>query len=137
MGKMWTPAELGWGYAFGLTQWPEVTQRFINASFKSKCEALIWLFLGAHHSFHTAQVDRCDSDETDNFCGITKSHGCERKFIMELISSVSPQDRIWIVQQTVRRAPQFGVCKELGANLFNYFVIHDSAQTEIVFFNPR
>jgi hypothetical protein len=131
--EMWTPAELGWWFAFGLTQWPEMTQRLINMSFKNKYEALIWLFLGAHHWFHAIQLDRWDSDGRDNFCCTTESHGCERKFIMELISSASFQDRIWIVRQIVRRASQFGVCKELGANIFNYFVIHDLSQADIIF----
>jgi hypothetical protein len=130
--EMWTPAELGWWFAFGLTQWPEVTQRLINTSFKSKSETLIWLFLGAHHWFHTFQLDRWDSDESNNYCCPTMSHGCEREFIMEYISSVSPEDRIWIVRQIVRRAPEFGVCRELGANLFSYFVVHDLTHADIV-----
>lgn len=60
------------------------------------------------------------------------SHGCEREFVMEYISSISPQDRIHIVRQIVRRAPRFGVCRELGANIFSYFVVYDLTQADIV-----
>ena len=50
---------------------------------------------------------------------------------------VSGDDRIWLVQQIVRNAPEFGGCRHLGANLFNYFVIRNtqicSSRLQLVF----
>lgn len=131
--EMWTPSELGWWFGFGLTQWPEITKELIKMNFKTKHDALIWLFLGAHHWFHSTDFSRFDNDGSDNFCCFRKSYGCERKFVVELISSILLKDRIWAVQKIIRRAPEFGVCRELGANLFNYFVIHDLTQADKVF----
>jgi hypothetical protein len=131
--EMWTPSELGWWFGFGLTQWPDTTKELIKMNFETKSDALIWLFLGAHHWFHSTDPSRFDSDGSDNFCCTNESYGCERKFIVELISSILPNDRIWAIQKIIRRAPEFGVCRELGANIFNYFVIHDLTQADKVF----
>src|SRR5271167_633663 len=42
-----------------------------------------------------------------------------------IMSSISCQERIWTMKQIIRNAPEFGVCRNLGANIFNYFVLHD------------
>jgi hypothetical protein len=48
--ELWTEDELGWWYTLGLSQYgPALLSDLINQSFPSKSEALIWLFLGAHH----------------------------------------------------------------------------------------
>ena len=51
--------------------------------------------------------------------------GCEREYLANLVASLSRDDRIWTIKQIIRRAPEYGVCRNLGANIFNYFVLHD------------
>jgi len=47
---MWTKSELGWICAIGLTQYgDETVEPLLQQSFDNNREALIWLFLGAHH----------------------------------------------------------------------------------------
>jgi hypothetical protein len=45
-----------------------------------------------------------------------------------MIESISREDRIWIVEQLVRRAPEFGVCRDLGANIYNYFIMQNGRE---------
>ena len=59
-------------------------------------------------------------------------YGQEHNYITNLIASVSCNDRIWIVRQIVRNATEFGVCKDLGANIFNYFIIHDLKDVDFI-----
>ena len=43
----------------------------------------------------------------------------------ECVGSLSQPNRIWVIEQLVRRAPEFGACRDLSANIFNYFVASD------------
>jgi len=48
------------------------------------------------------------------------------------MDSISREDRIWILQQIIRRAPEFQSCGDLSANLFNCFVVRDFAEANIM-----
>jgi hypothetical protein len=42
---------------------------------------------------------------------------------------------MWIVEQIIRRAPEFGVCWDLGASIYNHFILRDpteSAQLDLI-----
>jgi hypothetical protein len=48
--EMWDASELGWWLAIGLSQYgPDPIEKLIDQNFINKHEALMWLFLGAHH----------------------------------------------------------------------------------------
>ena len=126
--ELWTPAELGSWFAIGLTQYgPNCVGDLIDRSFNTEREALLWLFLGAHHWFHETQsrLEDVDGDETVFRCCKDQSYGFERKYVAGCVGSLSQQDKIWVIEQLVRHAPEFGACRDLGANIFNYFVASD------------
>jgi hypothetical protein len=131
--EMWDESELGWWYALGLWQYgPDSVETFINRTFKDKRSSLIWMFLGAHQWFREKKPRK---EEPDHFrrglcCPSVTYDGHERDHITELVASVSRADRIWIVRQIIRRAPEYGVCRDLGANVFNYFVLHDLKEVD-------
>ena len=58
-------------------------------------------------------------------CPVVTYEGCEREYIINLLASLSRHDRIWTMKQIIQKAPEFGVCRNLGANIFNYFVLFD------------
>jgi hypothetical protein len=35
---------------------------------------------------------------------------------------------MWIVEQIIRRAPEFGVCWDLGASVYNHFILRDPTE---------
>jgi hypothetical protein len=140
--QLWTPSEFGWWYAIGLSQYgPACVQTLIEDTFENKKTALLWLFLGAHCWFHDHDswpLSRCRKDElaADGLnwvCCDPKSFHLEEEYLKDQIAALSREDRVWLVEQIVRRASEFGVCKDLGANVFNYFVVRDLEETDIMF----
>jgi len=132
--EMWTPAEFGSWYAIGLSQYGvKEVETLIDQSFKNTRESLVWLFLGAHNWFHETQNRKEDDDEVHSrHCCEWGTIGFEIEWVSGRMTSMSMDDRIWILQQIVRRAPEFQVCRDLGANLFNYFVVRDFAEADIM-----
>jgi hypothetical protein len=131
---MWTISELGWWCAMGLSQYgSESMQSLINKIFQNKCEAIVWLFLGAHSWLHQDHVE-FDSKAFEGVvsCCQFVDYGKERDYINELVGSVSQNDRIWLIKEIVQRAPEFGVCSYLGSYIFNYFVMRDKAETNLM-----
>jgi len=133
--NLWAPFELGRVFSLGLSQYgPEAVEGIIDSAFESKRERLLWLFLGAHHWFHvsprTEIWSRCDLQETYNLCCSQLPHGLEGEYISGLISQLPVKDRIWLIEQLVRRSGEFGVCKDLGGNIFNYLVIRDLKEAD-------
>jgi hypothetical protein len=59
-------------------------------------------------------------------------HNLEEKYLADLISSVSTNDRVRIVQNIVRKAPEFGVCRQLGESVFKYFVLRDAEEMYLI-----
>ena len=132
--EMWTPAEFGSWYAIGLSQYGiKGVEALIDQSFKNTREMLVWLFLGAHNWFHETEKRKEDEDEVDSrHCCDWMTIGFESEFVNERMSSISRDDRIWILEQIIRRASEFQSCRDLGANLFNYFVVRDFAEADVM-----
>lgn len=130
---LWSTAELGYWCAIGLSQYGyKEVGTLIDSSFKNKFDTLIWLFLGAHHWYLGAETRPLDLEVDDDSCSSSISENRQEKYIKELIGSISLSDRVWILQQIVRRAPEFGACRYLATNLFNYFVLHDLAHVDFM-----
>lgn len=49
--------------------------------------------------------------------------GQEENYIKEELTSIYLSERLWLMKEIIRHAPKFGCCRDLGAYLFNYFVI--------------
>jgi hypothetical protein len=49
-----------------------------------------------------------------------------------MVTSLSCQNRKWLIRQTICRAGEFGVCRDLAANLFNYLVVRDLAEFDVM-----
>ena len=133
--ELWNPSELGGWFAIGLSQYgPDCVASLIEQCFKTKREALFWLFLGAHHWFHETQPRREDPEFPDDVpnCCRNLPYGLEREYVSGLMESISRQDRIWLVEQLVRHASEFGRCRDLCANIFNYFVVRDMAEADLM-----
>jgi len=131
---MWDKSELGSWYSLGLRQYgPDCVESFIDQTFKGKSQALVRLFLGAHRWFKPKLACRWDETEyrhLDNCCSPVDYDGCERDYLVKLVAGLSKQDRIWTVRQIIRKAPANGVCRNLAANVFNYFVLHDLKEAD-------
>jgi len=124
---MWDKWELGWWYSIGLWQYgPACVNSFIRQSFQSTRSCLLWLFLGAHHWFREKKLRRPELCHLRQgaCCPSGKYDGCEQEYLIDLVASLT-KDRIWTTRQIIRGAPEYGVCRDLGANVFNYFVLHD------------
>ena len=131
--EMWDESELGWWYALGLWQYgPDCIQTFIKSTFKDKRSTLMWMFLGAHHWFLEKKSRREEPDHSRRglCCSGVTYDGYERDYLTELAASISRDDRIWTMRQIIRKAPEYGVCRDLGANVFNYFVLHDLKEVD-------
>lgn len=130
--ELWTPAELGSWYAIGLSRYEiKDVETLIDKSFKNTREALVWLFLGAHSWFHETGERMQDEDEVaSRYCCSLTTTGFEAEFLNERMGSISRGDRIWILEQIIRRASEFQSCRDLGANLFTYFVVRDLAEAD-------
>jgi hypothetical protein len=142
MQLLWTPSEFGWWYAMGLSQYgPACVQTLIDDTFENKRTALLWLFLGAHCWFHNhdswplsqGRKMELNADGMNLACCHPRSYQLEEEYLNNQIAALSHEDRLWLVEHIVRRAGEFGVCKDLGANLFNYFVVRDLQETDILF----
>ena len=124
--EMWNESELGWWYSLKLWQYgPSCVESFIDQTFKNKREALVWLFLGAHRWF-VVKASRWEEKEYMHFarcCSRVDYEGCEQDYLVDLIASLSREDRIWTMRHIIQKAPEYGVCRNLGANVFNYFVL--------------
>lgn len=127
---LWTPAELGRFFAFGLRNYGSsmFLEAQIKTIFASPLEGLLWLFLGAHGWFRTRAprvMDYYADDAMKICCDPSNTTGIERKYLINEIESLGNDEKIWLVTKAVRLAPEYGVCRDLGANLFNYFVVSE------------
>jgi hypothetical protein len=143
--QLWTPSELGWWCARGLSLYGGACMgTLIDNTFDNKRTALLWLFLSAHGWFRNQaswpnQTRRRKADPEVaaalegrySVCCI-KAERLEEEYLKDQIAALSHEDWLWLVQQIVRRSKEFGVCKNLGANLFNYFVIRDLRETDVM-----
>jgi hypothetical protein len=120
--EMWTPAELGWWFAIVLSRYgPEGLETFIDQTYTIKREAVVWILLGAH--------DWGVQDSFDNVCCMSSCTGNKGgEYLIRLIKSLSKGDRVWALEQIVRLEPEFGVCRNLGATLYNYVVKRDPSE---------
>jgi len=123
---LWTFPELGRWLSLGLRSFGRVDflETIIETSFKSKLDGLLWMFLGAHGWFSTTRPrveDKFAFDETRTCCR-SSIDGKEAKYIVSAVKTLNENERIWLAVQAVRMAPEYGVCRDLGANLFNYLV---------------
>jgi len=86
--------------------------------------------IGFHVEHRIQYWNHPDLEDVIEVCCSQVPHGCETEHVRGLISRLSVQDRIWLVEQVVRHADEFGVCKDLGANLFNYLVVRESEDVD-------
>jgi hypothetical protein len=132
--SMWSRHELGRLLALGLSQYGNATSVIIDSAFHNSTEALLWLFLGAHTWYHeqfhyihwdsntwTTRRDIKAKYELEVCC--TPTPGLERDYVQSKVESLRPAERIALVQNIIRFAPEFGVCRRLGATLVRYFII--------------
>jgi len=137
--ELWTPDELGWWLSLGLTQFgPESIGPLIENSFRTHKQAALWLFLGAHEWLHIPGPDEDmratnrDPESKDRTCCTPLHWGMEADYMEKLIASFSKSDRIWLIQQIVRYAPEYGQCLSLGGNLYTYFVVRDLPESDVM-----
>lgn len=127
--ELWNESELGWWYFLALWQYgPACVDSYIEQTFKSKRCSLVWLFLGSHKSLDlkTSREDVIEHEISyDHCCPVVTYVGFEREYLTNFVASTPRHDRIWAMEQIIRRAPEFGVCRNLGVNIFDYFVLHD------------
>ena len=129
--QSWSTSQLGVLFARGLSWWgleggaeSSFMGNLINRHFRDLKEALVWLFLGAHDWYHGNTIAAPSEPVTSrNACCLHTSPGREKLYLERTLVSLQREDRQWILEQILRRAPEFGVCRYLGANLFNYFVL--------------
>ena len=134
--NLWSTSELGYWCAVGLSQYGHTRLReLIATSFSTKCNALIWLFLGAHHFYRGTAIRQPDVNASKYICcrWHAVGEGFEQQYLQELIASISLSERVWVIKEIIRLAPEFGICRDLAANLFNYFVLHDKSQADFMF----
>jgi len=142
---MWSKAELGSMYAIGLTQYgAQHVEPLIAQSFDDNREALIWLFLGAHHWLlrgeESQEMRRPDIDAAGEVighgvcCGNMR-FGLQDEFLAKRLESLSLADRLWILRKIVSQAPEFGICPDLGGTLFDYFVLGCAPEDSDVMFS--
>ena len=114
--NLWSTAELGFWCAVGLSQYrDERLQDLIATSFSSKCDTLIWLFLGAHQIYRGTNKRQPDIEASMDICcrGHKIVEGFEQRYLQELIASISLSERVWVIKEIVRLAPEFGGCRDL------------------------
>jgi hypothetical protein len=129
--QSWGTPQLGVLFAHGLSRWgldggaeSSFMGDLINRHFRDLKEALVWLFLGAHDWYHGKTIARTSEPVTSrNACCLDISPGREKVYLERTLVSLQREDRQWILEQILHRAPEFGVCRYLGATLFNYFVL--------------
>ena len=123
--------ECGARSSYFLALWhygPACVDSYIEQTFKSKRCSLVWLFLGSHKSLDlkTSREDVIEHEISyDHCCPVVTYVGFEREYLTNFVASTPRHDRIWAMEQIIRRAPEFGVCRNLGVNIFDYFVLHD------------
>jgi len=137
--ELWTPDELGWWLSLGLTQFgAESIEPLIENSFRTHKQAALWLFLGAHEWLHIPGPDEDmratnrDPESNGRTCCTPRQWGMEADYMEKLIASLSKSDRIWLIQQIVRHAPEYGQCLSLGGSLYTYFVVRDLPESDIM-----
>lgn len=113
-------AELGWRFSklVGCYSHKALTEIITNIR-----EALVWLVLGGHGGHHEYEYQ---GNGIPNHCSEDNDRNSPNgKNLQRLISQVTTDDGVWIVENVIRRASEFAVCRYLRANLFTYFVLHD------------
>jgi hypothetical protein len=115
--ELWTPADLGWWCSELLWKYERIVSRVFEQCFTSKCDALLWFFLGGYYW-----------NKPDDRCGTPVDQG----FIGDMVKSVSTENRVWLVEKIVELAPEFGVSSHLGDMLFRHFVLRDTDEAELM-----
>jgi hypothetical protein len=138
--EMWDAAELGWWLAYGLSKFGgDSIGPLIQTLFQNKKQAALWLFLGAHEWMYVplARLSNGDPEAIDRGrtrCCHPKSSGTtmEHHYVKSLVASLSKMERVWVIQQVVRLAPQYGECFDLGGNLYNWFVVQNLVESAVM-----
>jgi hypothetical protein len=136
---MWTCAELGWWYALGLAKFGSEIRPLIDSSFQSTNEALLWLFLGAHHWLHDIGSESNIFSDRNADLEANEPHTCcfplrgmvEKESVTQMLHSQSWDNKLWLLKEIVRMAPEHGQCRDLGGNLFNYFIVPEQVEPEL------
>jgi hypothetical protein len=115
--ELWTPADLGWWCSELLWKYERIVSRLFEQCFTSRCDALLWFFLGGYYL-----------NQRDDRCKIL----VDQDFIGDMVKSVSTENRVWLVENIVELAPEFGVSSELGEMLFMSFVLTDTDEAELM-----
>jgi hypothetical protein len=114
---LWTPADLGWWCSVLLRDYERNVSRLFEQCFTSRCDALLWFFLGGYCWKRPAN---------------RRSKVPDQGFIGDMVKSLSTEKRVWLVQEIVELAPGFGVSSGLGEMLFGHFVLRDPNEAELM-----
>jgi hypothetical protein len=125
--QLWDKSELGAWYAFAMAMWGYTwMEKLIAKDFSDLEETLVWLFLGAHGWGHPPVHMHSDS-KVDVYLGGC-CHGSnygEVDFLKASVSDLSKAQRLALMRRILRRAPEYGACRYLGAYIFQYIVCLD------------
>jgi len=125
--RLWHPSDLGEIFCYAISKWrPRIQSSFIESlihrHFSGRKEALLWLFLGAHgwYTGNTILLQTPSRKALDLCCS---RNGYAPDYFEITLSSLQREERRWILEHIMLHAPEFGVCRFLGAYIFVYFVI--------------
>jgi hypothetical protein len=122
--ELWTEAERGAWFALAVREFGTDVpiDQNIEAAFPTALEGIVWVFLGAHGWFQPRErVVRYAVSETKLCHDLDLPENQDPAF-PNFLDGFGEGEKVWIVEQVVRRAPEFGVCRDLGAHLFYYLV---------------
>lgn len=136
--RFWNAAELGSWFAQALRLYSSNAWllEIIEKSFETCKDALVWLFLGAHMWYETSPAEK---DKSKRSCCIEYQFFPKGKWsekaewcITHLAGELCVGDRKWILEQVIRRSPEFGLCGELGRTLLDFFVLAESDSSHMM-----
>jgi hypothetical protein len=125
--RLWHPSDLGEIFCYAISKLIYSSfniERLIHRHFSSRKEALLWLFLGAHGRYKRNTISlQTPSRKALDLCCYRNGYAPDKDYFEITLSSLQREDRRWILEHIMLHAPEFGVCRFLGAYLFVYFVI--------------
>jgi hypothetical protein len=129
----WTPAELGQWFALMLTTFGDKnpTLPLWESKFCSSRERLLWIFLGARG---WSPWCRQWNLETDLSCRLAfgKRSCREMDYLKGVVATLDGTDRVWLIEQLVRRAREHGGCAFLGCTIMEYLLVDASMNDGVV-----
>jgi hypothetical protein len=63
----------------------------------------------------------------------SRGWGLQDKYIVKEVEGLGDEDRVWIGVEVLRKASEYGLCRDLGATLFKYLVKEREGEDDPVF----